>query len=50
MVGVARYVWRNNSQPKLVALLPKIKAEHKVITADTATNTTATAITLLLLQ
>ena len=30
MVGVARYVWRSNSQPKLVALIPKIKADEEV--------------------
>lgn len=29
-VGVARYVWRQNAAPRLVALLPQIKASHEV--------------------
>lgn len=27
---IARYVWRNSSQPKLVALVPHIKADYEV--------------------
>jgi hypothetical protein len=30
-VGVARYVARKNAAPRLVALLPQIKASHEVI-------------------
>ncbi len=30
MVMVCRYVWRNNSQPKLVVLSPKIKPDKEV--------------------
>ena len=30
MVGVVRYVWRNNAQPKLMVLVPHIKAEYEV--------------------
>ena len=32
-VGVARFVARKNAAPRLVALLPQIKASHEVITA-----------------
>ena len=27
MAGVLRYVWQNNSQPKLTAIVPHIKAD-----------------------
>ena len=30
MAGVLRYVWRNNSQPKLTAIVPHIKADCEV--------------------
>ena len=30
MVGVVRYVWRNNTQPKLMVLVPHIKADYEV--------------------
>ncbi len=30
MVMVCRYVWRNNSQPKLVVLAPHIKPDKEV--------------------
>ena len=30
MVGVARYVWRKDSQPKVMALIPKIKTNSEV--------------------
>ena len=29
-VGVARYVWRKDSQPKIMALIPKIKSDSEV--------------------
>ena len=31
MVMVCRYVWRNNSQPKLMILIPRIKSDHEVM-------------------
>lgn len=31
MVGVARYVWRKNATPKLLALVPSIKADREVM-------------------
>lgn len=31
MVGVVRYVWRNNAQPKLMVLVPHIKAEYECL-------------------
>lgn len=30
MVGMARYVWRKDSQPKVMALIPKIKTDSEV--------------------
>ena len=30
MAGLARYVWRKDTQPKVMALIPKIKAETEV--------------------
>ena len=29
-VAVLRYIWRKNSQPKLMAAMPKIKADSEV--------------------
>ena len=30
LAGILRYVWRNNSQPKLTAIVPHIKADYQV--------------------
>jgi len=31
MAGILRYVWRNNSQPKLTAIVPHIKADYQCL-------------------